>query len=1150
MRTLTWPSLKKKLLRWHQRLGHLGMRKIQFLMRTGVLASSGEKRRLHTSAAKIREPPKCAACQFGKQTVRSVRPRGSSNPVRDNTTPRGTTTADLTLPGQRIFVDHMVCSTKGCTPQSRGSRSPRNMYSGSCFFVDGFSGWIHVEHQFHLNTHETLDAKRSFEMACRDMGIIPQSYFSDSGSAFTSRAFEEHLQEYRQIIHFAGTSAHHTNGKCERAIRSVMSIARTMMLHAAIHWPDMADASLWPMAVDLGVFLFNHVPDPSTGLSAHDVFSGQRWPLRHLHDLHVFGAPSYLLAKRLGDGQKIPKLEPRSTRCVSVGLSKRHASMIPLILNPTTRTFTTPFNVVFDDWFATVSSDLASLPDLHSTEWTKLFGDSTYQYYGDGETDSDDENDTPLSFSEHRTFQSRESVAAAMESDTPNSGQHTPVTPARHTVAAPSSQPTAANRNSATATSEVHVQRENDEDPSVESVVRPPAPRTPRPAVTPRTPQNFSAPTPPSPLARVSPPAPPSPEPTPPSPPTSPDPVVVKIESPVLNPVAERPKSRLLRELMDFNNTGNVKSEPTHARRTRRQPEYLNVGNPGPEAQVERPTKPRFEVNTLLRAWNPVIYKASKSDPDTLTLDQALSNPDPLEREAWLEACDKEIRELERMGAWEEVPAAEATTKIIPMHWVAKQKRLPDNTPTRKKMRICCRGDLMGDDHGYATSSQVAFWSTIRMMLVLSLTWGWHTCTCDYSNAFIHSTLPEDKPPVFVQVPRGYRSALKERACLRLKKSLYGTTFAPRLWSDTLSKALRDYGLEQCEHDTCLFIKPGMMVCTFVDDLAIAVKDPEEKLRFVKAMEAAGFSLTMDDTLSAFLGIKFEPLPDGSFNMTQPGLIDKIIKATGMEQCNPNATPCTPNKTLGKDPEGEDFAESWSMSSVTGMLLYLSTNTRIDIAFAVSQVCRFTHNPKQSHAQAVKTIVRYLAGTRTQGTIMRPNGTLSVNSYSDSDLAGLHKSEPMEDPNSAKSRMGYIISLGGCPLIWKSQLITSVCLATAEAEYYSLSRCLRALIPIRRTLEELVTRLAINTTLRATISSTAFGDNSAALTLATQQRLTSRTRYYHTSSHHFWQHVGTTEDPLKILIKACSSAMMDADYLTKSMPAPGFVANRKRVQGW
>ena len=216
------------------------------------------------------------------------------------------------------------------------------------------------------------------------------------------------------------------------------------------------------------------------------------------------------------------------------------------------------------------------------------------------------------------------------------------------------------------------------------------------------------------------------------------------------------------------------------------------------------------------------------------------------------------------------------------------------------------------------------------------------------------------------------------------------------------------------------------------------------------------------------------------------------------------------------------------------------------LSFAVSQVSRFNHNPKQSHATAVKTLVRYLAGTKNKGTVFKPDGTLELNSMSDADFAGLFNSDPPEEVESAKSRMGYIISLAKCPLVWKSQLITSVCLATCESEYYSLSHCLRALIPIRRTLEELVRNLRLPQPLQATISSTAFGDNSAALTVATEQRLTSRTRYYHTSAHHFWQHVNSGT----VTIRPIETSLMDADYLTKSMPRQGFEANRKRVQGW
>ena len=45
-----------------------------------------------------------------------------------------------------------------------------------------------------------------------------------------------------------------------------MSIAWMMMLHTAIHWPEMADSSLWPMVVQHATFLHNNMPNPTTGL--------------------------------------------------------------------------------------------------------------------------------------------------------------------------------------------------------------------------------------------------------------------------------------------------------------------------------------------------------------------------------------------------------------------------------------------------------------------------------------------------------------------------------------------------------------------------------------------------------------------------------------------------------------------------------------------------------------------------------------------------------------------------------------------------------------------------------------------------------------------------------------------------------------------
>ena len=61
---------QKELMRWHARLGHMGVSRVQSLMRSGILAFRGSTRTLHAAVAKLTDIPKCAACLFGKQTRR------------------------------------------------------------------------------------------------------------------------------------------------------------------------------------------------------------------------------------------------------------------------------------------------------------------------------------------------------------------------------------------------------------------------------------------------------------------------------------------------------------------------------------------------------------------------------------------------------------------------------------------------------------------------------------------------------------------------------------------------------------------------------------------------------------------------------------------------------------------------------------------------------------------------------------------------------------------------------------------------------------------------------------------------------------------------------------------------------------------------
>ncbi len=87
----------------------------------------------------------------------------------------------------------------------------------------------------------------------------------------------------------------------------------------------------------------------------------------------------YVLEKSLQDGKKIPKWRPRSKRSVYLGISHKHASTVPIVLNTSTGSITPQFHVVFDDWFATVGSDHEDTPDFMSDEWNKMFGEFIYQ---------------------------------------------------------------------------------------------------------------------------------------------------------------------------------------------------------------------------------------------------------------------------------------------------------------------------------------------------------------------------------------------------------------------------------------------------------------------------------------------------------------------------------------------------------------------------------------------------------------------------------------------------------------------------------------------------------------------------------------------------------------------------------------------------
>ena len=152
--------------------------------------------------------------------------------------------------------------------------------------------------------------------------------------------------------------------------------------------------------------------------------------------------------------------------------------------------------------------------------------------------------------------------------------------------------------------------------------------------------------------------------------------------------------------------------------------------------------------------------------------------------------------------------------------------------------------------------------------------------------------------------------------------------------------------------------------------------------------------------MSEFLGIDIKTLDNGRFQFCQTGLIRKVLEATGMEKCNGLPTPTKVDAPLGTDENSSEAKKDWpnAYAYVIGTMLYLSSNTRPYISYAVHQCARFTHNTKASHETAVKRICRYLQGTNENGLVFNQPKKLVVNCYADADFAGLWRHEYSQDP--------------------------------------------------------------------------------------------------------------------------------------------------------
>ena len=308
------------------------------------------------------------------------------------------------------------------------------------------------------------------------------------------------------------------------------------------------------------------------------------------------------------------------------------------------------------------------------------------------------------------------------------------------------------------------------------------------------------------------------------------------------------------------------------------------------------------------------------------------------------------------------------------------------------------------------------------------------------------------------------------------------------------------------------------------------------------------FTLTEEEDVSAYLGIQMKwDEEKGEVTMSQPFLIQRILDLLGdaVTDANTKSTPAVYKEILSKDTDGPERKQPWKYRSAIGMLNYLAACTRPDCLYAVHQCARFSADPKLCHERAVKRIVRYLKGTKEQGTILKPDKNKGVNCYVDADFAGGYTRATANDPASVLSRTGYVIFYYGCPVLWASKMQTEICLSTVEAEYVALSQAMRDVIPFLDQTQEMESIYGHDKECPV-IHCKLFEDNNGALELAREPRYRPRTKHIAIKYHHFREHVKTG----RISINAIDTTEQIADQFTKGLSKGVFEYLCYKLMGW
>ena len=415
---------------------------------------------------------------------------------------------------------------------------------------------------------------------------------------------------------------------------------------------------------------------------------------------------------------------------------------------------------------------------------------------------------------------------------------------------------------------------------------------------------------------------------------------------------------------------------------------------------------------------------------DPTTYEEAMRCPNSSK---WLAAMKDEMTSMSANRVWdlEEIPKG---AKTVGCKWIYKTKRDSRGNIERYKARLVAKGFTQREGIDYnETFSPVSTKDSFRIVMALVAHFDLELHQMDVKTTFLNGELIEN---VYMAQPKGFVIEGKEKMGCHLKKSIYGLKQASRQWYLKFDETIRKFGFKENQEDNCIYAKfkngKYIFLVLYVDDILLASSDMNLLLETKKFL-SSNYDMKDMGEASYVLGIEIHRDRNrGVLGLSQKTYIENVLKRYGMHMCNPTPAPIVKGEKFGnfQCPNNQyeiDQMKSVPYTSAIGSIMYAQICTRPDLAFTTGMLGRYQVNPGKEHWKAVKKTFRYLQGTKDLMLTYRKTDALEIVGYSDADWAGC--------VDIKKSTSGYVFTLAGGAISWKSSKQTVVASSTMHAEF-------------------------------------------------------------------------------------------------------------------